>query len=456
MLERTRQYKVGADAYRTEYYDYDDAQLEKAAPRTAGREDGWSDSRPLLESKPRPDGRKQHCTRQKSYSNALENAHEDEGKELVHADQAEQWERTLPNNRPQVPPKSVSTLVEKAKPMARVTTEPSSAFSSNAAQKVLTAAAVKKVDQQQETGTIMNESVNGNAEEDVPEFASFSRNHEVEEAEETSKATKSSAGIKRSRSTKSVTFFETTAVIPVSKEEEGDGRIKRARLPPVQFWKLNAVKHESRPSPIGKTFVPCAIGVTEKEPEDGKKASGKLVQKESPPGMHVVMDYETKQEVEQRRVFYHADMLQPQLVRNGDIVHQRTFLVGDFCASGVLILPKGTSKPNKATESNALNTFEVGQGAHFLVPRGNQYSLENIGSTDTTLYFIQCRDPSDAVDTLVGQASSSNANSKPKTSKKTPATPKKAKQKAAVSKKTAVKEPAPKPGPSRKGRGKQG
>ncbi|KAJ3225114.1 hypothetical protein HDU81_008150, partial [Chytriomyces hyalinus] len=276
-----------------------------------------------------------------------------------------------------------------------------------------------------------------------------------------------------------------TVVIPVAKDEETDGRSKRARVPPVQFWKLEAVQYENRRSSMGDTIVPYAVGVAKKEPEDGasagaKKAQGsksrKLVKKEkiilSSPDM-VVMDYETNQEVEQR-IVYTDDMLQPQVVGNGEaFLYQRTFSVGNFCGSGVIILPKGVSKPNKASGSTALfiivmhgrirvtiykNSFEVGQGAKVLVPRGNQYSLENTGSTDATLYFFQSRDPSDVADAGAGQASSSstsNANNKPKAPKETPVKPKKAEPKAPVVKKSAVKEPAPKSAPARRSKGKQ-
>ncbi|KAI8824709.1 Mif2/CENP-C like-domain-containing protein [Chytriomyces cf. hyalinus JEL632] len=279
-----------------------------------------------------------------------------------------------------------------------------------------------------------------------------------------------------------------TVVIPVSKEEEGEGRHKRARVPPVQFWKLESVQYENRRSSMGDTMVPYAVGVAKKEPDEvastGPKKtqiskSRKPVKKEkitlSSPDM-LVMDSETNQEVAQR-IVYTDDMLQPQVVGNGDaFLYQRTFSVGNFCGSGVIILPKGVSKPNKNSGSTALfiivmhgrirvkiykNSFEVGQGSKVLVPRGNQYSLENTGNTDATLYFFQARDPSEAADAEAGQASSSstsNANGKPKAPKETPATdkPKKAEPKAAVAKKAVVKEPAPKPAPTRKGRGKQG
>ncbi|KAJ3235317.1 hypothetical protein HDU78_005262 [Chytriomyces hyalinus] len=281
-----------------------------------------------------------------------------------------------------------------------------------------------------------------------------------------------------------------TVVIPVTKEEEGEGRHKRARVPPVQFWKLETIQYENRRSSMGDTMVPYAVGVAKKEPDEGastgaKKAqtskSRKLAKKEkiilSSPDM-VVMDYETNQEVEQRRIVYTNDMFHPQVVGNGEaFLYQRTYSVGNFCGSGVIILPKGVSKPNKASGSTALfiivmhgrirvtiykNSFEVGQGTKVLVPRGNQYSLENTGSTDATLYFFQARDPSESADAGAGQASSSStskANGKPKAApKETPATekPKKAEPTAAVAKKTAVKEPASKPAPTRKGRGKQG
>lgn len=86
----------------------------------------------------------------------------------------------------------------------------------------------------------------------------------------------------------------------------------------------------------------------------------------------------------------------------GKYSFQKVFSEGEFLASGVLDLPKNTMKPNKNSHKSAMifvvlngvvevcvnkSIFTLADGGQFFVPRGNQYSVKNVGASEARLFF---------------------------------------------------------------------
>ncbi|KAG8912405.1 hypothetical protein FRC01_005112 [Tulasnella sp. 417] len=122
-------------------------------------------------------------------------------------------------------------------------------------------------------------------------------------------------------------------------------------------------------------------------------------------GDALVIDYDTKQEMK-KTIAQTAAMLNPKHPFNGSYAFQKVFMDGEFVAGGVLEIPVGGKKPSKPARDNTYlfyciegairvvvhqNTFVIARNGMFMVPRGNQYHLENISNHRCKLFFAQAR-----------------------------------------------------------------
>ncbi|KAJ3020218.1 UNVERIFIED_CONTAM: hypothetical protein HDU68_010303 [Siphonaria sp. JEL0065] len=207
------------------------------------------------------------------------------------------------------------------------------------------------------------------------------------------------------------------AMVPADSEAP---RGKRTRLAPVDYWRGEKIVYEMNRESMGaETLVPVATKILRAAPEEdhalskhrkksASKSSVPVVKKEKVAPLETpefpVLNFQTG-EVETQRLVYTEDMYNPQVVGQGSsFMFQRTFSVGTFCGSGMMVLPKGSEKPNKSSGPTVLivyvlsgklkvtihkSSFEVGEGSQFMIPRGNQYSMKNTGSTEVRLFFLQ-------------------------------------------------------------------
>ncbi|WVF65985.1 hypothetical protein IAT40_000723 [Kwoniella sp. CBS 6097] len=120
----------------------------------------------------------------------------------------------------------------------------------------------------------------------------------------------------------------------------------------------------------------------------------------------LVQDYPSANEVH-RRVACAKAMLEPRPVSKGAYQYQKVFGEGQFMAAGVVYIPVGSSKATKPSKDNAYvfhvirgavqvtvhrTSFVMARGGQFLIPRGNEYQIENVTkSTEVQLFFAQAR-----------------------------------------------------------------
>ncbi|KAG8910471.1 hypothetical protein FRC00_008107 [Tulasnella sp. 408] len=237
-------------------------------------------------------------------------------------------------------------------------------------------------------------------------------------------------------------------------DDDGPGprRGKRQRYAPLQWWRgEHAVVRrprageapvpiiseivripQERPEPLSKkhrrrgtTKPPSSRGNQKQQevyvdnPEDGWDAETDQ--------NAMVIDYDTKQEIEKgaprkfsselleilisldfvfTAIAQTAAMLNPKQPLNASYAFQKVFSDGEFVAGGVLEIPVGGKKPSKPARDNTYlfyciegavrvmvhrSTFVIARNGMFMVPRGNQYYLENISDHSCKLFFAQAR-----------------------------------------------------------------
>ncbi|ORX56114.1 hypothetical protein BCR36DRAFT_402857, partial [Piromyces finnis] len=116
-----------------------------------------------------------------------------------------------------------------------------------------------------------------------------------------------------------------------------------------------------------------------------------------------VFDVKTNKIVKQKLVATQK-MLEPQPVNNSTYKFTRIFSEDLTYATGLLLFPKGSFKPNRNSKDNILfffvmtgeisvqihkTTFNAYAGDHFMIPRGNQYMIKNIKDKESKIWFIQ-------------------------------------------------------------------
>ncbi|KAI9364435.1 Mif2/CENP-C like-domain-containing protein [Zopfochytrium polystomum] len=207
---------------------------------------------------------------------------------------------------------------------------------------------------------------------------------------------------------------------------ETEGRGKRQRVKPVEYWRGEKVQYGFTSSD-GQVVLHLKdvirVPKTEGEhnapkPKPRKKnstsrpTSNRFDEPVAPlasPNL-VVLNHKTGQE-ELLRIVWTPEMFDARLAGQGGYLFQRTFRIGSFCGSGILNLPTGAEKPNKSSGDTAViffvmfgkvkvhlhkSTFEAGAGTHFMVPQGNQYTIQNLSAKETRLLFMQARESTDS------------------------------------------------------------
>ncbi|THU87257.1 hypothetical protein K435DRAFT_730030 [Dendrothele bispora CBS 962.96] len=209
----------------------------------------------------------------------------------------------------------------------------------------------------------------------------------------------------------------------------GTRRSTRKVYKPLEFWRNERVVY-GRPN-NGHILVPhikeiiripeepkVSLGSKRKrgrsrtlQPRDGSIV--KVVPTSNPeegwddetPEKSLVIDWKTQTEIE-KRITCLAKAVDPQPAANNEWLFQKIFGDDQFIAAGQLVIPKDGKKPSKSAKDNtyifyiiegAINlrvhesSLLLCTGAMFMVPRGNQYYIENVGNRDARLFFTQAR-----------------------------------------------------------------
>ncbi|KAK9388926.1 Mif2/CENP-C like-domain-containing protein [Lipomyces mesembrius] len=267
--------------------------------------------------------------------------------------------------------------------------------------------------------------------------------------------TESLLSSRRRKIRKTAAAFESDAVriSPMKKarmslncEDEPVRRSSRTRMKPLEYWKnerivYNLVRDEERGQavPTIKSIIRASPEINEEVPESTKRKSDptsletystpKTVKTQRAIDSDVTSEFdlidvsageEIVKEVEEypsgeritRRVAIPSTSLSYIAVSNesSNFEFVKTFEEeGGFLATGVVRLPTNTgSKGCRRTRANALAfcvlegtvkvvlnqevTFKIQRSGHFLVPRGNSYSLENDGKEMAVLFYAQGTD----------------------------------------------------------------
>ncbi|KAF5373880.1 hypothetical protein D9758_000637 [Tetrapyrgos nigripes] len=273
---------------------------------------------------------------------------------------------------------------------------------------------------------------------------------EEEEAPPAKKPKSPKKGKEVQTRTKSATKKENREAVP------GTRRSSRKVYKPLEYWRNERVVY-GRPN-SGHILVPHIKEIIRipEEPKEplGKRKRGRSktaqprdgsVAKTAPanpeegwddetPERSLVIDWKLKTEIE-KRITCIAKSVHPQPAANNEWLFQKIFGDDQFIAAGQLVIPVEGKKPSKSTKDNtyifyliegAINlrvhesSLLLCTGAMFMVPRGNQYYIENVGTRDAKLFFTQARktDDDDQVEAPNGapapRSSSAAVPAKPK------------------------------------------
>ncbi|KAJ3415797.1 hypothetical protein HDV05_004069 [Chytridiales sp. JEL 0842] len=276
----------------------------------------------------------------------------------------------------------------------------------------------------------------------VGEVEEVQEAEEVKTQEEEEKSKEAERGVKARGRKRKVVQVEEDEAEEEGEEEKGkqdtyseysvpvNGRSKRQRVPPSEWWKVGGrVRYKARKSVSGvwgeeileappkiesddDTIIKKKRTTTHNKKKKNSSSADsslyhRMVEKAEPldsPSVPVI-DYETKTLTEEK-VICTPEMVNPEPVQ-GSYKFQRTFSQGQFFGMGIMDLPPHVEKPNKNSGRTAIafyiifgkvqvhlhhSVFELAEGAHFLIPRGNQYSLTNTGRGVTRLLFVQAKE----------------------------------------------------------------
>ena len=110
---------------------------------------------------------------------------------------------------------------------------------------------------------------------------------------------------------------------------------------------------------------------------------------------------------DRQTIAYPQSAYNPRAVEDQGIFFQRTLKDKDFFAAGLLDLPPGAAKTRRSSKRNLMffcvyqgyveidisdNVFRLRRGAQFIVPRGNDYEIRNVGVNPARLFFSQVTD----------------------------------------------------------------
>lgn len=216
----------------------------------------------------------------------------------------------------------------------------------------------------------------------------------------------------------------------------------RKRISPLKFWKGERIVRKRRLSSPSAPVVVEIIRSKEPDitesPRKKKQICRKKTRVESTletksvnkeqvrnellrlngfvPGVEFTgraVNYDTNRE-EDRLIACGPEHTNPQLVEGEGFSIHTIFTEGGYISAGILSFPPGSNKPPRNSSKHALvfhvmqgsfkvtvhkETFVVGAGAHFIVPRGNQYALQSTWDDGASqLFFCHCRDSSQDLD----------------------------------------------------------
>ncbi|KAG8893830.1 hypothetical protein FRB99_001679, partial [Tulasnella sp. 403] len=213
--------------------------------------------------------------------------------------------------------------------------------------------------------------------------------------------------------------------VPEDEEIDGVRKSKRHRYRPLEFWRgEHAVIRRPRRNDPPVPIITEIIRVPEEHVEPlGKKHKRRGATK--PPSSRgpgrppkevymddpeegwdegtasdaMVMDYDTKEVIKQVVAKTRA-MLDPKTPPGQEYSFEKVFTDAEFIAGGVLNLPKGARKPPKPSKDNTYifyciegavrvmihkSSFIITTNGMFMIPRGNQYALENVCDREVKL-----------------------------------------------------------------------
>ncbi|WVQ92233.1 hypothetical protein IAS59_006042 [Cryptococcus gattii] len=204
-------------------------------------------------------------------------------------------------------------------------------------------------------------------------------------------------------------------------------RSGRQHYKPLEFWRGEKVEYMRGP---GCAVIKEIITIPEDPPiplaarrsrkngraRSGSVAAGKRKREDSvedeegwdhktePTGL--VQDYPLGEEC-YRKIACPKALLDPKLVSGGNFKYQKVFGEGHFMAAGIVYIPVGQIKNTKPSKDNTYvfyviqgavqvtiyrTSFVMAPGSQFLVPRGNDYCIENISpDKEAQLFFAQAR-----------------------------------------------------------------
>ncbi|ORX88730.1 hypothetical protein K493DRAFT_319237 [Basidiobolus meristosporus CBS 931.73] len=210
-----------------------------------------------------------------------------------------------------------------------------------------------------------------------------------------------------------------------ARESDDDSNVRRShrtRVKPVEFWKNERVVYELEKEgtnvvPVIREVVKAQENpsfnpvsrlpkrrVTKKATTQPKKA--KDVAQDEPVLPIKVLEWGSNSETEKLLAVTQKE-INPTQAKNQTYGFQKFFSEGEFMSSGVIEIYEGGSKPNRNSGDNSMvfyvisgacrvtihnTTFDISTGGQFLIPRGNQYQIENIAPVELRLFFAQARE----------------------------------------------------------------
>ncbi|KAL0062628.1 mitotic fidelity of chromosome transmission-related protein [Marasmius tenuissimus] len=208
---------------------------------------------------------------------------------------------------------------------------------------------------------------------------------------------------------------------------EGVRRSQRKSYKPLQFWRNEKVVYGRPNHKNGQILVPHIREIIRipEEPAEPLGAASKKRKRSTRSRSHApeavanpeegwdvdsaergeVFDWATKQLLE-KRIACPPSKVTTQRAAGAEWEFQKIFGDEQFIAAGQLLIPPKRSKPSKTTKDNtyvfcimegAVNvkinetSIILCTGGMFMVPRGNQYFIENISNRPARLFFAQAR-----------------------------------------------------------------
>ncbi|EPY53499.1 CENP-C protein [Schizosaccharomyces cryophilus OY26] len=221
-------------------------------------------------------------------------------------------------------------------------------------------------------------------------------------------------------------------------ESHGLRRSNRTRIAPLAFWKnervvyeLNKNKTETPALPEVKTVIRIDDPASQRRRRKKIRSERRKQDTEEPPATNVpveedvndlspfneevncpVLSWNQKNQKvsETRTIGYALPSVKLYQIRNQQTKFASLFSDPNFFGAGILELPAGAEKPVKPSKHNLMSfcilqgyleimvnttTFRMRREGVFIVPRGNYYSIKNIGHELARLYYTQAADTLD-------------------------------------------------------------